>query len=240
MTELAGRRGFLTSVAGTGVILISAAARGAEEKKKEKGKEKESGKGKREEGIPPTEDLMREHGVLRRILLVYDEAARRLPGDDAVVAVVGSAAGVVRRFVEAYHEKLEEEFVLPKLEKAGKLVDLAKIIRVQHAAGRKLTESISKNAKAGRGASAEQRRAIVADMQSFGRMYAAHAAWEDTDIFPTYRAQFTEAELDKLGDQFEEQEHKLLGSSGFEGSLKEVGDLETTLGIHDLAKYTPR
>ncbi len=237
MSEVRGRREFLAGIAGTGVVLISSSARGAQEK--EEKKKKEGGKEK-EEGIPPTEDLMREHGVLRRILLVYDEAARRLPAEDAVVAVVGSAAGIVRRFVEGYHEKLEEEFVLPKLEKAGKLVEVAKIIRVQHAAGRKLTESIAKNAKAGKGASAEQRRAIVADMQSFGRMYAAHAAWEDTDIFPAYRSMFTETELDKLGDQFEEQEHKLLGSSGFEGSLKEVGDLEKTLGIHDLARYTPR
>ena len=233
MTKVRGRREFLTGVAGAGVVLISSAAGAAEAKKKEAGKEKD-------EGIPPTEDLMREHGVLRRILLVYDEAARRLPAEDAVVGVVASAAGIVRRFVEGYHEKLEEEFVLPKLEKAGKLVDVAKIIRVQHAAGRKLTDSISKNAKPGKGASAEQRRAIVADMQSFGRMYTAHAAWEDTDIFPAYRTMFTETELDKLGDQFEEQEHKLLGGSGFEGSLKDVGDLEKALGIHDLARYTPR
>ena len=84
------------------------------------------------------------------------------------------------------------------------------------------------------------RSALAADMQSFGRMYAAHAAWEDTELFPVYRARFTESELGKLGDRFEEQEHKLLGSGGFEGSLKAVGDLEQQLGIHDLAKYTPR
>jgi hemerythrin-like domain-containing protein len=184
---------------------------------------------------------MREHGVLRRILLVYDEASRRLVVDDAAaVGVVASAAGIVRRFVEGYHEKLEEEFVLPTLENAGKLVELAKVIRVQHAAGRKLTDAISKAAKAGRGVTADGRRAIVADMQSFGRMYAAHAAWEDTELFPVYRQQFTEAELDKLGDRFESEEHKLLGSGGFEGSLKEVGELEKALGIHDLARFTPR
>jgi hypothetical protein len=70
-------------------------------------------------------------------------------------------------------------------------------------------------------------------------MYAPHAAWEDTDLFPAYRALFTAAELDKLGDKFEEQEHKLLGSGGFAGSLRDVGDLEKALGIHDLARYTP-
>jgi hemerythrin-like domain-containing protein len=226
------RRRFLAGVAGTGAVLISSAGGAAEGAgpKKEKA-----------EDIPPTEDLMREHGVLRRILLVYDEAARRLATDDAAaIGVVASAAGIVRRFVEGYHEKLEEEFVLPKLETAGKLVDLAKVIRLQHAAGRKLTEAIAKGTTAGKSASGEQRRAVVADMQSFARMYAAHAAWEDTELFPAYRELFTETELDKLGEKFEEQEHKLLGSGGFEGSLKEVGDLEKALGVHDLARYTPR
>jgi hemerythrin-like domain-containing protein len=225
-----GRREFLAGAAGTGAVLLSSVARAADGAAK-----------KKTEDIPPTEDLMREHGVLRRLLLVYDEGARRLTTDDAAaIGAVATAAGIVRRFVEGYHEKLEEELVLPKLEKAGKLVELAKVIRLQHAAGRKLTESILKGTKAGKSASAEQRRAVVADIQSFARMYTAHAAWEDTDLFPAYREQFTEAELDKLGERFEEQEHKLLGTGGFEGSLKEVGDLETALGIHDLARFTPR
>jgi hemerythrin-like domain-containing protein len=184
--------------------------------------------------IPPTEDLMREHGLLRRILIVYDEAGRRLVKDDVeALGVVAAAANVVRRFVEGYHEKLEEEFVLPKLEKAGKLIELTKTIRIQHAAGRRLTDGILAGAKG------KDRRALVTAMQSFARMYAAHAAWEDTEIFPVYRVQFSAAELDRLGDKFEDQEHKLLGRAGFEGSLKEVADLETTLGIHDLAKFTP-
>ena len=226
------RREFLAGVAGTGVLLAAPLAGAAK-----------PGAGHKEgaEDIPPTEDLMREHGVLRRILLVYDEAARRLAGADAVaLGVVAAAAGIVRKFVEGYHEKLEEELVLPKLEKAGKLTELTKVIRVQHAAGRKLTDAIVKEAKAGAGASAEQRRTIVAAMQSFARMYAAHAAWEDTELFPVYRAQFTEAQLHELGERFEEQEHKLLGSGGFEGSLRDVGDLENKLGIHDLAMFTPR
>ena len=61
-------------------------------------------------------------------------------------------------------------------------------------------------------------------------MYAAHAAWEDTKLFPVYRALFTEAELDKL-ETSSRSGAKLLGASGFEGALKEVGDLEKALGI---------
>ena len=85
----------------------------------------------------------------------------------------------------------------------------------------------------------ERRRALTGSMQSFIRMYAPHAAWEDTELFPTFRQLYTEAELERLGERFEAQEHKLLGSGGFEGSLKEVGDLEKALGIHDLSKFTP-
>jgi hemerythrin-like domain-containing protein len=217
------RRLWLASAAG--VLVLAQGARAAAREEKDE---------KKEADIPPTEDLMREHGVLRRILIVYDEAARRLATEDAVaLGAVAGAASIVRHFVEGYHEKLEEQFLLPTLEKAGKLVELTKIIRTQHAVGRKLTDAILAAARS------RDRRAAVAAMQSFSRMYAAHAAWEDTDVFPTYRGMFSEAELDKLGDKFEDQEHKLLGAGGFEGSLREVGDLEKTLGIHDLARFTP-
>ena len=222
------RRGFLVGAAGATVGLFASAGRGAEDKTKR-------------DDVPPTEDLMREHGVLRRILLVYDEAAHRLTADDnSALIVVAAAANIVRRFVEGYHEKLEEDLVFPKLESARTLVDLTQVLRAQHAAGRRLTEAIIKEAKAGKAATAAQRRSVIADLRDFGRMYAPHAAWEDTELFPVYRRQFTETEFDQLGERFETQEHKLLGAGGFEGSLREVGDLEKALGIHELAKFTPR
>ena len=44
----------------------------------------ESGEQKQEEDVSPAEDLMREHGVLRRVLLVYEEGLRRLAGGEQV------------------------------------------------------------------------------------------------------------------------------------------------------------
>jgi hemerythrin-like domain-containing protein len=216
------RRVWLASTAGALVLAGGSLAAAKEDKDR------------KEADIPPTEDLMREHGVLRRLLIVYDEAARRLASDDAVaLGVVVSAANIVRHFVEGYHERLEEQFVLPTLEKAGKLVEIGKTIRLQHVVGKHLTDAILTAARS------KDRPGAVKAMQSFSRMYAAHAAWEDTEVFPAYRAMFSEAELDKLGDKFEDQERKLLGGGGFEGSLREVADLEKTLGIHDLSHFTP-
>ena len=64
------------------------------------------------EDISAPEDLMREHGVLNRILLVYEEGLRRLRvGEDMPPEVFHKPAALVRRFVEDYHEKLEEKFI---------------------------------------------------------------------------------------------------------------------------------
>src|SRR5947209_463071 len=78
-----------------------------------------------ESDVGPTEDLMREHGALNRILLIYEESMQRLEGlgdfdPDALI----KTANIVRRFIEEYHEKLEEEHIFPVLEKAGKLAEL--------------------------------------------------------------------------------------------------------------------
>lgn len=74
----------------------------------------------------------------------------------------------------------------------------------------------------------------------FTHMYQAHAAREDTVLFPAFRSLFAAKDFEALGDRFEEQEHRLLGGDGFEKALDEVAQLERTLGIHDLAGFTPR
>ena len=89
--------------------------------------------------VTPTEDLMQEHGVLRRLLLIYDEVRGRLEqGQEFPLEVLREATGLMRRFVEDYHEKDEEEYLFTRFEKAGKLVELVKMLYQQHQTGRKV------------------------------------------------------------------------------------------------------
>src|SRR5215472_12040320 len=68
-----------------------------------------------EEGVSTNEDLMREHGVLNRILLIYEEAMRRMQGKEKVdVDVISKSASLIKRFIEEYHEKLEEDYLFPR------------------------------------------------------------------------------------------------------------------------------
>jgi hemerythrin-like domain-containing protein len=96
-----------------------------------------------EAGGNPAEDLMSEHGVLRRVLLIYDEAANRIQRNKEIpFEAIQESADITRRFIHDYHEKLEEEEIFPRLQTSGSLSDLIPVLHAQHTAGRRLTESI--------------------------------------------------------------------------------------------------
>jgi hemerythrin-like domain-containing protein len=226
------RRTFLTS-AGAGVLLLgcSGAARSSNA-------QKSGAKAKDEDEVTPVEDLMREHGVLRRVMYLYDEAAMGLDAKrDVPLDALAACAGIVRRVIEDYHEKLEEDFLFPRYEKAGKLADLTAILRRQHLAGRTLTQRITTMA---RSPLAEADRVQLATaLRSFNHMYRPHAAREDTVLFPALRSLVGEHEYDEMGEQFEAKETQMLGDHGFEHAVEEVARLEHAFGVDDLAKLTP-
>jgi hemerythrin-like domain-containing protein len=190
------------------------------------------------EEVTPTEDLMREHGLLKRILLIYDEVSARIEArKDFPADAVTKSAKIIRSFIEQYHEKLEEDYLFPRFRKHHKLVDLVDVLEKQHAAGRRVTDSILTLA----GAKTTGDRARLRDsLRSFVRMYAPHEAREDTVLFPALHEIVSRNEYDALGEDFERKEHQLFGKEGFEGMVPRVADIEKQLGIYDLAQFTPR
>jgi hemerythrin-like domain-containing protein len=192
---------------------------------------------KDEEDVDPPEDLMREHGLLNRVLLIYEEIVRRLDAKQGFdPGLLNASAGIIRDFIESYHEKLEEDYLFPRFRKAGKLVDLVETLQAQHAAGRALTARIIQSGTNARSADAS----LGNDLRAFIRMYRPHEAREDTTLFPALRSIVSEHEFDALGEDFERKEHELFGKEGFEGEVEKVAGIEKQLGIYDLAQFTPR
>jgi hypothetical protein len=70
-------------------------------------------------------------------------------------------------------------------------------------------------------------------------MYRPHAAREDTVLFPAFRELLGGDAYRELGEQLEDGEHARFGEHGFENTVAEVARLEATLGIADLAQFTP-
>lgn len=193
-----------------------------------------------EEEVTPVEDLMREHGVLRRVLLIYEEVDRRNRNRDPRMAALAEAAGLIKSFVEDYHEKLEESQVFPRFEKAGKLTDLTVVLRTQHDEGRRVTAQIRQIACGSRADYVSQTATLSNLIRRFIRMYRPHAAREDTVLFPGLSRLVGPAEYRKMGDQFEDRERELFGEHGFETVVGKVARIEKSLGIYDLAQFTPR
>jgi hemerythrin-like domain-containing protein len=195
--------------------------------------------GKSDGEISPVEDLMREHGVLARALLVYDEILLRIERNkDFPQDVVTGTAKLIQRFVENYHEKLEEDYLFPRFQKAGKLVDLVKVLLAQHQAGRRLTTQIL--ALPSKPLTLKEQSSLKSHLHAFCRMYRPHKAREDTVLFPAFHDVVSPEEFDSLGESFEKKEEELFGEGGFEKIVDEVAGIERRLGIFDLSQFTAK
>src|SRR5215472_858408 len=90
------RRRFLLATGALGITGLAPGAAPARDDKKDKP----------EEEVGALEDLLREHGVLNRLLLIFEEGLRRLRAREEVgPEVFHRPATLVRKFVEDYHEK---------------------------------------------------------------------------------------------------------------------------------------
>lgn len=206
------------------------------------GRDQEGDMGRHEEEVSPAEHVMREHGVLKRVLRVYAEATRRIEDGraDLPADALKDAATLVRTFIEDHHEELEEDHLFPRFRKANVLVDLVDVLQAQHDAGRRLTKEVLRLANAGALEDAARRRRLAEVLRAFVRMHEPHEAREDTVLFPALRKIVSPGEYAALGRDFEEKEHALFGEGGFEKTVERVARIENAFEIDDLASFTPK
>ena len=190
--------------------------------------------------VTATEDLMREHGVLRRALLVYHETATKLSGGTSIpTEPLQKAAKLFRAFGEEYHEKkLEEVYIFPAVKRVGGAAgDYADVLIAQHQRGREITDFILA-ATAGPKISGANIKSFSNALETLVRMYEHHAAIEDTVVFPAWKQTLNADQLDEMNDKFEEIEHQQFGEDGFENALTQMIEIEQSLGLIDLAQFT--
>lgn len=216
--DLVSRRGFVTAIAGAGAGAIGLRLGDAARSRVTT----ELGDERTPEGIvsiveTPIEDLMQEHALLERLLLVYEHGTP---------PAIARAAAIVRDYLEDHHERDEEQHVFPRLERVGVCVGLIATLRAQHEAGRQLTDQIIRD---------QDPRAIAA----FVRMYRPHAARENTELFPAFRRALPQGEYDRLRDTLERSERARFGDDLFVTMRDRIVHLERESGIAELASFTP-
>jgi hemerythrin-like domain-containing protein len=223
----------LSTAAGSAALLTScASSTGESASGSAEGNEKE---------VTANEDLMREHGVLRRALLVYHETAPRLRADPASVPPdsLARTAQLFRTFGEDYHERaVEEPFVFPEVKRAGgPAASDVDVLLQQHERGRQITDYILSVTRSGRIGTGDAEPLAVA-MENMMLMYTNHTAREDTIVFPAWKAALSERQYDEMGDRFEEIEKRQFGHDGFDDAVQQISAIEQSLGLADLAQFT--
>lgn len=224
-SELWTRRNFLWTT--TALALSGVATAQSSSSKKENS----------EEEVGAVEDLMREHGILRRSLLVYTFAATKLRASASAISPGGlqKTAKLFRTFGEDYHERqLEEAHIFPAVKKAGgRGAGFVDTLTSQHQRGREITEYIVKVSSG-----PKLNSNLAAALESFVLMYRHHAATEDTIVFPAWKKTLSKQQLDEMGEKFEEIEHRQFGKDGFDDAERQISDIEKELGLADLAMFT--
>lgn len=192
-----------------------------------------------EHEVGAVEDLMREHGVLRRALCIYEETARKIHGGATRIdmGAIGKTATLFRRFGEEYHEKkLEEAHIFSAVKKAGgPAAAYVDVLTEQHVSGRAVTDYIIAATKKIR---LDDTAAFARTLEAFTLMYQNHAAREDTIVFPAWKEALSTSQLAEMSERFEDIEHNTLGKDGFENAVREIGALEDELGYADIAQFT--
>ena len=190
--------------------------------------------------VSPPEDLMQEHGLLNRVLLIYDCCKIKMMNKESFPwETIADSATIIRTFVEDYHEKQEENYLFPRFQKANQLTDLVEVLLKQHRAGRNITDELIQISKQTARTDSENQK-IINLLTTFNTMYRPHEAREDTVLFPAFRKLVSQHEYDSLGEEFENNEHKIFGEDGFETMVNRVSEIEKKLGIYELGQFTPQ
>ncbi len=239
------RRDFLhtSAIVGTGLVLTGCSGGNMANTEGQKKAETSSKPDENKMGgeVTATEDLMREHGILRRALLVYSAAAIKLRANPSAIVPdsLQKTAKLFRAFGEEYHEKkLEEAYIFPAVKKVGgEAATYPDILIVQHNRGREITDyiiSVTEGSKFG----ANNAEPMAKALEAFVLMYRNHAAREDTIIFPAWKQTMTGKQLDEMNDKFEDIEHEQFGEDGFEDAVKQIAAIESSLGLADISQFT--
>ncbi len=190
-------------------------------------------------GPSPSEYLMRQHGIVHRLALVFETVAERAQEGEKIGAAFLETRGLVHDFTEDYHEELEENYIFPRFAGGGPLQEMVSVLRMQHSMGHTLARRAYRLAENGSDLGEDERRELAGACRSYSRMYRAHAAFEDTEMWPALREAVSASKYARIRKSFARMAEERLGQDGFSGAVEQMAEIERKLGVGGLAEFTP-
>ncbi len=202
---------------------------------------KEKGEELEEKESSPMEDLMKEHGAVERIMLIYQRMIEKaITGQELDVSVINRASHMVEEYVSEHHERDEEKYVFPKFREANYIVDLVDTLEHQHDVSRELNRQAMELSAKGPRITRDETARLLDLCGMFIDMYLPHISRENTILFPAFFDIVSAEHIRDIKKEMEDEEEKVLGETGFRGFVGRIAALEKEIGCHELSRYTAR
>ncbi len=189
--------------------------------------------------VSAPEALSREHAMLVRLMLAIDNVVNSALDDmKADLGPINRACRVIDSVVAGHHMAFEEQSIYPRMEQIDYLSGLTETLEGQHDDARAVNSLVLDLTKSGKIKSRGDLDELTLLTKSFKDMITAHAAWEETIIFPAMYDLLSPEDMDSINKKFMESEMRLLDGKGPEELYRQLDSIEEAAGTHDLAMFT--
>jgi hemerythrin-like domain-containing protein len=183
---------------------------------------------------------MLEHGIIRRILPIYAETAKKLHNNEFQAIntqALHTSAKLFSTFINGWHEEIEEEqYVFPFVRKIDdELANIVDILIAQHKMSKKAVNYIL--AATNSRITSKNAEKLALTIEKLVRMYAEHGAREDTTVFVAWRKTLSADDFKNVEETWEKLENEHFGGDGFERAMKIVEKFEQDMGYSDLSQF---
>ena len=179
----------------------------------------------------PTEDLMNEHRVIERMLVVVSRAADRLnEGREVGSEVFVGAADFFKNFADRCHHGKEEKLLFKKMMErgvSGEVGPIAVMLR-EHEDGRAHVRKIAE--LSARKLDERSRTELIKHAKAYVDLLGQHIQKEDNILYPMANQILTSEDQKELEKGFDEVEEKIMGPGVHERYHHMIEEWEEKLG----------
>lgn len=201
---------------------------------------KDKGEALEEKLATPVENLMKEHGVLMRILDIYDKVVSDAASGKAFNAsAINRTAEICRVYIGKHHDACEERYIFPKFREANYIIEIVAELHKQHIVALTITDRMLALSSINGILDNKCLQTLQNLCTAISRMYRPHMAWEQTIVFPVFYDIVSMDYVRSIQKEMEAEERKMLGDTGFRGLVGRLSEIEKEVGTYNLSSYTP-
>ena len=178
----------------------------------------------------PSERLVEEHKLIKRMLSVVSKAADKLEsGNEVDPEIFLQAVDFIRNFADRFHHAKEEDILFKLMGDRGFPVDGGPVgvMLIEHDQGRNFTKGIEDGVKRWQAGEDSAKPDVINNARNYAQLLTNHIHKEDHILYPMGDKAFTDADHQFLAKEYDRVEKESSNIGVFQKYVVMVEQLET-------------